>query len=193
MKQLYIALLLLFYCTLSFAQQDYRKGYIIQGSDTLRGYVDYRGDSRSAQFTTFKQTLNGDEKRFTPNDIAGYGFENENRVFESKQITLTDSAKATTQKLFLNTLVRGRANLYHYRDNFFVDHYYLEKDTLFEELLNRKIRQTNPVTGRSYEHRETKYIGVLNYAFLDCQAISMSQLQHNKSKPQRPDKNNSRI
>ena len=86
MKQLYITFLFLLYCTLTFAQNGFYEGYIIQSPDTLIGYVNYNGDSRSAQETTLKTTLAGDEKQYTPDDIAGYSFEKESKTFESKKL-----------------------------------------------------------------------------------------------------------
>lgn len=180
MRSLYLTLLLLFYQSFAFAQKDFRKGYIIQGSDTISGYVDYRGDSRSAQITLFKPTLKGNEQRYTPSDIAGYGFENENKMFDSKLVLLSDSANAIPEMLFLNALIKGKVSIYLYRDTNAQDHYFLQKDSLLIELTTQESRRTDPETGRTYGFTYKKYIGVLNVAFADCETLSASQINNVK-------------
>lgn len=180
MKQLNLVLLLLLYCTLAFAQKDFRKGYVVQGTDTLRGYVDYRGDMRNAQSATFKSTPEGNEQVFTPSDIAGYGFEKENKAFESKTIMPGTQADSAPQKLFMNVLVKGRANIYSYRDSHSLDHYYLQKDTLFMELVQHKREQIDPRTGRIHLVNSNVFRGILNMAFTDCASFSASQMEQVK-------------
>lgn len=180
MKQLYIVLLLLLYCTLAFAEKDFRKGYVVQGTDTLGGYVHYRGDKRNSQSATFKFNPEGSEQVFTPDDIAGYGFEKENKAFESKTIISDAQADSAPQKLFMNVLVKGRTSIYSYRDSHSLDHYYLQKDTLFKELVQHKHEQTDPRTGKIHLVTSSMYRGVLNMAFTDCASFSASQLEQVK-------------
>lgn len=176
MKQLYITFLCLLCCNFAFAQKDFRKGYIIQNADTIRGYVDYRGYNKSAQLTTFKPTLDGLEQRYTPESTAGYGFDNEKKVFESKLVTVVNSDSAGERKLFLNVLVKGKVSIYYYRDSFSKDHYYLEKDTTFTELQNNRLLVVDPKSEAKFERYDKKYIGVLNYALSGCESISIPQL-----------------
>jgi len=181
MKQLYICLLLLLaISTSALAQKDFRKGYIVQGTDTLRGYVDYRGDMRSSQTTTFKSTLAGNEQVLTPDAIAGYGFENESKAFESKRVTPSEQTSAATQNLFMNVLVKGPVSIYAYRDSNTLDHYYLQKDTLLTELLQREREILDPKTGKIYMATSKIYKGVLKLVFTDCPAITMAQLDRVK-------------
>lgn len=176
MKQLYIAFLFLLCCNFAVAQKDFRKGYIIQNADTIRGYVDYRGYNKSAQLTTFKPTLDGAEQRYTPESVAGYGFDHEKKVFEAKPVAVVDADNTVERMLFLNVLVKGKASIYYYRDSFSKDHYYLEKDTLFTELQNNKLLVVGAKSEAKFERYDKKYIGVLNYALSDCESISISQL-----------------
>lgn len=180
MKPSYLILLFLLIATSAFSQQDFRKGYIVQNNDTLRGYVDYRGDMRNSQTTTFKSTLTGKEQELTPDDIAGYGFEDENKIFESKIVSLGGRASATPQKLFMNVLVKGRVSIYSYRDSHTLDHYYLQKDTLLTELVQREREVTDAKTGKIYKATTKVYRGILKLVFSDCASISMSQLERVK-------------
>ncbi len=178
MKQTYTALLLLFCTSFAYAQKDFRKGYVVQNTDTLRGYVDYRGDNRSALMTTFKAALDGEERKLTPENIHGYGFENENKVFESKLVSVvTPDGKAKT-KLFLNKIVSGKASIYYYRDSYLNAYFYLQKDTAFVELQNNKSELVDAATKKTYERYDKKYIGVLTYSFSDCPSITVSQLNN---------------
>ncbi|MFD1188803.1 porin family protein [Pontibacter rugosus] len=142
--------------------------------------IDYRGDARSAQVTIFKSSANGEEQRLSPNNIAGYGYENDNKAFETKKVTLDGPLGPETQALFLNVLVKGKASLYYYRNTFDAEFYFLQKDTLFEELVDRIIEKTDPTSGTRYQQKDTKYIGLLRYAFFDCKQISLNQLQNIK-------------
>lgn len=97
-------------------------------------------------------------------------------MFESKLVAVDNSDRTGEEKLFLNVLVKGKASIYYYRDSFLADHYYLQKDTLFVELRNNKSLITDPKTETKFERYDNIYVGVLKYAFSDCQSISVPQL-----------------
>lgn len=178
MKQLYLSVIFLLVCSAAYSQKDFRQGYIILNGDTIRGLVDYRGNVRSAQATSFKASPTGPEKAYTPDEISGYGFTKEAKVFASKLLPVSDSALATaTQKTFLSVLVRGRASLYYYRDASLIHHYYLEKDTLFAELVEHTFRRTDPQTGRVFEGTDKKYLALLALAFSDCRELPQAKLR----------------
>ncbi len=178
MKQLYLTLLLLLYCAVTFAQKDFREGYVILNGDTIKGYVDYRGHQRSALTTSFKPSLEGAEQKYTPEEISAYGFVKENKLFESHLIPAADT-NAVAQKLFLSTLVKGPASIYYYRDSFQKDHYYLLKgSTSLLELVQKEFNQTDPRTGKTYKVRSKEFLGKLAFAFSDCKSITNSQLEN---------------
>ncbi|CAM3817956.1 hypothetical protein POKO110462_21075 [Pontibacter korlensis] len=177
MKRIYTTLLFFLLFTSAFAQQDFRKGYIIQNGDTLRGFVDYRGDRRSARVTSFKPTLESQEHNFGPDAISGYGFEVENKLFESKSIPAT-SPDTQTHALFLNTLVKGHASIYYYRDAQDVEHYYLSmNDGALVELLEQEYRRQDPETGKNYKVVNKIFINTLANAFSACSSLSEARFK----------------
>ena len=178
MKHYYfITFLLLLSCSQAFAQKNFREGYIVQGTDTTKGYLDYRGSNKSAQIATFKSNLTVEAKKYTPADITAYGFKEEDKIFESKLILEVNDDSTKQQMRFLNVLAKGKVSIYYSRTDR-VDHYYLQKDTLFVELENIKTQSIDSITGKSYQGYQKKYLGVLSYALLDCPTISNSQLEN---------------
>ncbi|PTX10710.1 outer membrane protein with beta-barrel domain [Pontibacter mucosus] len=176
MKQLY--LLLFFTLTLStaYSQKDFREGYIILKGDTIRGLVDYRGDPKSARVASFKSSPSGEIHTYTSEDISGYGFDKESKLFVSKLIPSSDSTGSVGQKVFLSILARGRVTLYYYRDTYRENHYYLEKDTLLAELVETTYRKTDPATGRTFVGTNKQYTAVLNTVLSDCQSLTTDQI-----------------
>jgi hypothetical protein len=177
MKHIYLSLLFLLALSTAFGQKDFREGYLIQNGDTVRGLLDYRGDIRNAQIASFKPSPSGQIVTYTSEEISGYGFDKEAKVFESRRIPLTDSANASTQatqSVFLNVLVKGQASLYYYRDAGKGNRYFLEKDTLFAELAERPVKKTDPQTGKTYTGTNKTYLGLLQVAFADCPALTQA-------------------
>ncbi|WP_161888737.1 outer membrane beta-barrel protein [Pontibacter russatus] len=180
MKQLYLTLLLIAVYASAIAQADFRRGYIIQNADTVRGYVDYRGASRSAQVATFKPTFTGEEIIFTPGEIAGYGFTAENKIFEAKELPAADTLPtAAEEKLFLNALIKGRASIYFYRDEHQRDRFFLSKNNgPLVELLITEYNKTDEETGKKYSVRNKLYKGVLSQAFSDCSGYNLKHIEN---------------
>lgn len=68
--------LLLVAPVLSFAQSNFKTGYIVTNSrDTLRGYVDFRERSVSAESVNFKASLNGNTQNYNLENCMGYGID----------------------------------------------------------------------------------------------------------------------
>ncbi|PTX10711.1 outer membrane protein with beta-barrel domain [Pontibacter mucosus] len=177
MKQLYTVLIFFTLNTSAFAQQDFRKGYIIQNGDTLKGYVDYRGDRRSALVASFKPDLESRERSFGPDAIDGYGFEKENKIFESKTVPAT-SPDTQPLSLFVNTLVKGHASIYYYRDAMDAEHYYLSmNDGALVELLEQEYYHRDPGTGRNYKVTRKLFSNTLANAFSACNSLSEERFQ----------------
>ena len=179
MKQLYICLLLLLLVSTSaLAQKDFRKGYIVQNSDTLRGYVDYRGGVRNAQIAAFKSTLDGEEQTFSPDAIAGYGFENEAKFYESKLVTVGDTVSAEKRLVFLNALVKGKASIYYYLDTSHREHFYLAKDNgPLVALQEQEYLQKDAATGKTYKVTNKVFAGTLATALADCRNLTAAQFE----------------
>ncbi|WP_299758503.1 outer membrane beta-barrel protein [uncultured Pontibacter sp.] len=178
MKQIYFTLSLLLICSLSFAQKNFQSGFIVQNGDTVQGLVDYRGGVRSSQLTTFKQNESAAEQTFSPDNIQGYGFYKEQKLFESHSVPATAEEGTATQRLFLNVLVKGKANLYHYRDAFQKERYYISKDNgPLVELTQVITYKTDATTGRKRRVTDKTFVTALSSVASDCAALSPAELK----------------
>ena len=160
-----LSVFILFSGFTAICQTDFRPGYVItNNNDTLRGFIDYRGDARNSKKCDFKETRNGVVQEFLPFSIKGYRF-NESKYFISKCIT-SDSTKI---QLFLEFLVDGIANLYYYHDSA-NPHYFIEKeDGKLHELTNEHKRVR--INEAEYVRETKSYIGMLTFAFADCHQL----------------------
>ena len=146
-------------------QTDFRPGFIItNNNDTLHGLIDYRGDARNSRKCDFKESKNSAVKEFLPFSIKGYRF-NVSKYYVSKKFI----SNYIEVPIFFEFLVDGIADLYYYNDG--IDpHYFIEKagGELFELTNDKKKVQ---IEGTEYIEDSKKYIGLLTFAFSDCQQI----------------------
>jgi hypothetical protein len=145
-------------------QTVFRPGFVItNGNDTLKGLIDYRSQTRSATLCVFKENEGSVANEFQPFSIKGYGFTGM-KYYVSKNI----KSGGKEIPMFLEFLVNGAADLYFYTKGSEI-HYFIEKrDGHIIELTNAQ--DSVMVDGKLVE-RENKYIGLLRYAFADCQKI----------------------
>jgi hypothetical protein len=145
-----------------YSQNDWKPGFVINNEgDTLWGYIDNRDSRSNAQQCFFKNGLDKMSVVFSPAEIAAYRF-TDGKFFVSRKIDEDDSA----QPVFLEFMVQGQINLYHYREN--DSHYYMEKDGKLHELKNTKevIRYSKldiPGTSQDFKKENREYIGMLTY------------------------------
>jgi hypothetical protein len=169
--------LLFYFFTQAFAQKDFRPGYIIRSGDTLQGYVDYRGAVRNSKITTFKTDLQAPEQEFAPSQIPGYGFTNEQKVYETQTVPATETQPV--QQLFLQNLIKGKASLYTYRDAADYDRFYLSKDQgALVELVQHTYNRKDEKTGKTFKMVDQAYIGTLASAFSDCPEFKKERLKN---------------
>ena len=163
--KLALPLFILFYSLEVKCQTDLRPGFIItNNNDTIHGLVDYRGDLRNSRKCDFQTSKGASIQEFLPGDIKGYRF-NEGKFYVSK--TIPSNEKRT--EIFLEFLVDGIANLYYSGDGSNA-HYYIEKeDGRIYELTNEK--KSIRVEGKEYIGESKRYIGLLTFAFADCQRV----------------------
>ncbi|MER2995995.1 porin family protein [Pontibacter populi] len=176
MKQLYITILLALVSSAAFAQQDFRQGYILQNGDTTSGLVDYRGAQRNTHQIAFKSNASAKEQTFLPSQVQGYGFQKEQKYYESKLVPAFDTL-SVEQTLFAQLLVKGKANLYYLRDPMQKDRFYISKNAEpLRELKVEEFKQKNTQEGRKLGHtymmRRELYKPVLLQTFLDCSSIT---------------------
>lgn len=158
--------MLLFLCFYDLeAQTDFRPGYVITNqNDTLKGFIDYRGDTRNSKKCDFKESETSQVKEYQPLDIKAYRL-NDSKYYVSKKI----QSGGPEKQLFLEFLVDGIADLYYYA-NGSEAHYFIEKKNgqLFELI---KEQERAFIDGKLYEIDKKGYIGLLRYAFGDCPNI----------------------
>lgn len=158
-------LLLLLLClspSITVAQADFRKGYVIaSNADTLYGWVDYRGDLLMSSVCRFKSGDSRDVTEFYPGDIIGYRFLG-GRYFVSK--------KHEDQHLFMEYLINGQLNVYYFRDKV-GNHYLLDKDDIkLTELPYHKGKITED--GKTFMYTSKAHQKILSYVTNDAPQFS---------------------
>lgn len=146
-------------------QSVFRPGYVITNkNDTLHGLIDYKNETKSATTCVFKESEASVAKEFKPFTIEGYGFAG-NKYYVSKNI----KSAGEEIPLFLEYLVNGATDLYFYAKGSDL-HYFIEKRNgqMFEL---KNTQDSVYVNGQLYMHENKRYIGILRYAFADCQKI----------------------
>jgi len=160
-----LLLLLLFSVYDLKCQTNFRRGFVITNeNDTLHGLIDYRRDARNSKKCDFKDGQRSVIMEYMPSSIKGYRFD-DGKFYISKSVKL----KGKDVQLFLEFLVNGIADLYYYTDGA-NQYYFIEKAD--GQLLELNIIQKSiKIDGEEYTQRTMKYIGLLKYAFADCQQI----------------------
>ncbi len=174
------------------AQSDFKPGYVItlQG-DTIKGYIDYRGDDFNASHCNYRATPDGDTKEYLPGEIPRYRIL-DGKVYVSKEITIDGAVKT----VFLEMLVEGKANLYAYAPGAFAKRgnleeidkvFYIETQERGLQILENSETEkytdnkTSVAAGSSSPHRYIKqnneYIACLKITFQD-QFQLMNEVEH---------------
>jgi hypothetical protein len=94
------------------------------------------------------------------------GFENNERVYLSKEVETNPYGKKVLEPLFMEQLVRGKVSLYHYKERDNGEHYWAEKEGKMLELHGG--RKTVEVNGRKYVKSDKTYQVFLQQLFSDC-------------------------
>lgn len=167
MKSNSLFLTILFLCVslCSFAlESNFLPGFIISNkNDTTIGYIDkIKSNSESC---VFKVNMNFKKDTvLSPNDIKAYRFKEGGKFFVSKTVPFQPVEKV----LFLEFIIKGKINIYFYRDD--MDHYFIEKDNInLVELSERPVLLRDSM-GLMY-YRAPKFKGILNYTLSDCPDI----------------------
>lgn len=149
----------------SFASNShFLPGYIISNkNDTTFGYID-RLKSNS-ETCIFNENLKINKNTvLSPTDIKAYRFTEDGKYFVSRTAPLQSGEKV----LFLEFLIKGKLNIYFYRDD--MDHYFIEKnDENLLELSERPVLLKDTF-GTMY-YKIPKFKGILNFILSDCPDI----------------------
>jgi len=156
---------------ISNAQKDFRQGYVILNSgDTLKGEIDCRGDNLMGSVCSFRPGHKNPVTMYNPGDILSYRVD-ATRYFASKSIKTNNG----NTMVFLEFLVKGKINIYYYR-NEVAYRYFIEKDSVgLTELPYEKSIKYNEQG--EYEYVSREHIGILNYYLKDAPGIQ-TQIQN---------------
>ena len=113
MKKVYCILSACMFFIIGNIQADNIKNSFIltYENDTVFGKIDLKTNRNNQENCRFIDA-NGNEINYSPSDIAGYYFIDENKRYVSKTITVD----SIPRKVFLEILVVGMVNLYYYED-----------------------------------------------------------------------------
>ena len=144
----------------SFAQGDFRPGYIENNGDTIHGFIAYKIE-KNYKACSFKKSSGTEAITYGPEDIDSYRFEGD-KLFEAAYV----KADQDSIKVFLEVIVQGKASLYHYLDRFFVRK---EQSTLYE------LEETEEAVergGTTYKTKNRRYILLLRYLLNNCPSLA---------------------
>jgi len=161
MKQFFILLLFLALTVMNgYSQNDWKAGYIIKNSgDSVFGMIDNRDSKANSNHCYFRKDEVSETIQYGPSELAGYRF-NDGTFYVSKNIAAED----TIRKLFLEFLIEGRVNVFHYKDE--KSHFFIEKEGKLYELKNTTI--IKDIRGTKYYIDEKEYLVMLNSLMKDA-------------------------
>jgi len=155
-----------------FAQSEFKPGYIITtANDTITGFINYRGFTGNTNECIFKANLADKSTVYNPSQILAYRFQAAKYYVSSSYINFKSASP-----VFLEYLIKGKINLFQYRDNK-GDHFVVSKDTLPVELENSESRVE--VNGTKYIKNVYSYKGQLKNLMSD-RADLFSEIDNTK-------------
>ncbi|MFO7368971.1 MAG: hypothetical protein R6X09_01735 [Bacteroidales bacterium] len=155
-----VTLFLLFSLASVYAQSKWKPGMVIQHKgDTLPGLIEENSLVVHHRYCFFKYDTGKVVRKFTPDQITGYRFTDGN-FFVSKPVKFKDEEEL----MFLQFIVKGKANLYFYRGE--SDRYFIEKDDQLVELQN-SLREVVAGNRKLLQERK-EYVGMLSVLMQDA-------------------------
>jgi hypothetical protein len=156
--------------------QKLSPGYIITNeNDTILGKLEKLGSVAISKQCVFIARNSENRIIYKPEDIKGFKFF-EGKFYISKTVTTLNPPK----KLFIEYLINGIVDIYHYTDGF--KSYYLLSDD--EGNLHELTNEEKKIYGeyKTYAYDNNAYIGILNYVLRDGTKIKSkipnTQLTH---------------
>jgi len=166
-------LFLSIYLTSTFAQSNFRRGFIITNEgDTVSGWIDFGTDAQNMHICNFRETEMGTTRTFFPGQIFGYRFYEEGKFYVSREIVINDEPRT----VFLEFLLQGNMNLFYYID---VSQHKQTEYYFFENQSGRMIALTkrpdeiiSTAGGITRVNRDFRYRGVIRYLFNEHESIA---------------------
>jgi len=175
LRILFTFLLLSLCLTATFAQSNFRRGFIITNEqDTVSGWIDFRTDVRNMQVCDFRETETGETRTFLPGEIFGYRFYDEGKFYVSREIMINNAPRT----VFLEFIVQGMMNLYYYIETLpdtheVVEHYFFEDAAgRIIPVSKRPNRLDSVARGVVVEREDLRYRGAIRYIFNEHETIA---------------------
>jgi len=142
------------------SQNDWKAGYIIKNSgDTVFGWIENRDSKANSNHCYFRKDEVSKTIQYGPTELSGYRF-NDGKFYVSKNIADED----TIRKLFLEFLIEGKVNVFHYQDD--NSHFLLEKDGKIYDLKNTTV--ISDIDGKVYYENKKEYLGIMSLLLKDA-------------------------
>lgn len=179
-KSLKIITLLLFCVITSYAQKNFYPAKWTKPDGTQTDIlIDFRQWEITPEIIRYKLAEGAPEAQLQPNQVRELkvlanpeeiyiGRETEVAVF-SKEPAPTSQLNWTRKAIFLRALVLGNLNLYKYQDEQGIRHYFIQKDTIWEELIyHQYFTDLEQKVARTHFRYRTQLLR----ATFDCSALS---------------------
>lgn len=120
-------------CQQIYSQSSFEPGYIVnKQKDTISGFIKNQNDILSAQKCILKTDINSDKSStYYPINIESYNITNRKKYTSGRNLK-NDIIKSD---LFIENVLEGVINIYYYKTRQ-EEHFYVQKDTIFIELLH---------------------------------------------------------
>jgi len=159
-----VSLLLIAFTFSALSQSDYRSGKIVLlNGDTVRGLVNYSNDESLTKECRFKTSKNDKSKKYFPNEINSFSFDNEKRKFISDSINYQDYS----QNRFLEVVVEGYLNLYKIVQSGDKEIYFLRKNGLKQLVYIPFEKYLQEVTDADKRYNNTKTVWYISTNHID--------------------------
>jgi len=186
LKKTGLTILSVFLLQLSYSQENFIPGYVILGSDTLHGLIDYRNWEGNPDKIRFKE-MSGDKVTiYTPAETKGFSVQNE--LYESAVIETDISPNyienetderfydpepvIKVETAFLQTIYKGEKSLYHYLTRDGKDQFYIKQDSSYILLIHKKyLTKVLDVVEKTTAAENNKYINQLILYLQSCPAL----------------------
>lgn len=165
MKKKSLVILMVLISFTAYSQNKWINGFVVDlNGDTISGLIQFANSKTCSKYCKFR--LNGSRKvkRYMPSEIREYVYDGQ-KVFVSREIKINSGSKT----VFLEFLVKGKINLYHYRE--IEDYYFAEKEGVLIELKNTEEVQNIQDDNRILKREKKEYINILNYIFSDANML----------------------
>lgn len=164
----------------SYSQENYIAGQIVKtNKDTINGFVDYRNWDKNPDFIKFKTSIDEKPLLYSPTEILEFRVNDEIYVsaiisievspLDAADLEFDNRPNTKLDTTFLQTLFKGKKELYFYRNQERRDNFYIKQNGNFELLLYKKYLKIQ--NGKNVVIENNRFIGQLMLYLNDCADI----------------------